>query len=51
MSNGCWNCGAAKVEGRLNCFRCGRVYRDAPDRYFERNPAKHRFEGGTGGKR
>ena len=36
----CWHCGAEKIEGRLNCRHCGRVYRDASRRRLERDPQR-----------
>lgn len=37
----CPNCGAPKVEGRLNCDKCGATYPDAGEREFERDPEEH----------
>lgn len=34
----CPNCGAEKVEGRLNCEKCGAAYPDMEERDLERDP-------------
>ena len=34
----CPNCGEPKVEGRLNCPKCGESYPDLEDRDLERDP-------------
>jgi uncharacterized Zn finger protein (UPF0148 family) len=34
----CPECGEPKVEGRLNCPKCGSTYPDAGDRKLERDP-------------
>ena len=34
----CPNCAAPKVEGRLNCDKCGATYPDVEERDFERDP-------------
>ena len=34
----CPNCGEPKVEGRLNCPKCGAGYPDLEEREFERDP-------------
>ena len=34
----CPKCGEAKVEGRLNCIKCGATYPDAAERDLERDP-------------
>ena len=33
----CPKCGEPKVEGRLNCVKCGAVYSDGKGRDFERD--------------
>ena len=34
----CSECGEPKVEGRINCARCGAAYADMGSRELERNP-------------
>ena len=34
----CPECGAEKVEGRLNCVKCGAAYPDMEQRDLERDP-------------
>ena len=34
----CPECGAPKVEGRLNCEKCGAAYPDLETREFEKDP-------------
>ncbi|MEA2499666.1 MAG: hypothetical protein QOH26_2071 [Actinomycetota bacterium] len=35
----CPECGEPKVEGRLNCAKCGAAYPDLEEREFEKDPA------------
>lgn len=37
----CPSCGEPKVEGRLNCAKCGAAYPDMEEREFERDPEEH----------
>jgi uncharacterized membrane protein YvbJ len=36
----CPTCGAATVEGRINCVKCGAVYPDAEERELTWDPTE-----------
>lgn len=39
-SETCEKCGAAVVEGRLNCIKCGALYPDLTDRELTWDPTR-----------